>query len=164
MSTTYGPDMVNQPPHYKSTKGLEAITVIETFAPGNYHRGNALKYLLRAGKKGALAEDLRKAIWYIEREILNDRNKTWDENTVAPLHPRIEEHLTKMETEGRFAHACPDLDQELPYCTCLCLGPDCRQQPNRRCLGLDKPPEPYDPILPVAKVRGTDDDGRIDVV
>lgn len=61
-------DLVNHPPHYKAN-GMEAIDVIEAFAPSNYHRGNALKYLLRAGKKGDLIQDLRKAIWYIEREI-----------------------------------------------------------------------------------------------
>ena len=70
LPTQYGPaktSMVNNPPHYQAG-GMDAITVIEAFAP-NYHRGNALKYLLRAGKKGELAEDLRKAIWYIEREL-----------------------------------------------------------------------------------------------
>lgn len=61
-------DPVNHPPHYESG-GLEAIDVIEAFAAGNYHRGNALKYLLRADKKGQTAEDLQKAVWYIQREL-----------------------------------------------------------------------------------------------
>lgn len=64
-------EQVNHPPHYQSN-GIEAIDVIEAFAPTNYHRGNALKYLLRAGRKGReedTATDLRKAIWYIEREL-----------------------------------------------------------------------------------------------
>lgn len=59
---------VNHPEHYVQN-GMEAIDVIEAFAAGNYHRGNALKYLLRAGRKDATEQDLRKAIWYIEREI-----------------------------------------------------------------------------------------------
>lgn len=63
--------VVNNPPHYKTPNGLEAIQVIEAFARGNYHRGCALKYLLRAGKKGDKATDLLKAKWYIEREIAN---------------------------------------------------------------------------------------------
>src|ERR1051326_2653030 len=66
-------DEINHPPHYLSPNGLgpvvEAIEVIEAFARNNYHRGNALKYLLRAGRKGDLVSDLRKCIWYIEREI-----------------------------------------------------------------------------------------------
>lgn len=61
-------DLVNHPPHYKSG-GMEAIDVIDAFSADNYHRGNAIKYLLRAGKKAGLETDLRKAIWYIEREL-----------------------------------------------------------------------------------------------
>jgi hypothetical protein len=60
--------IVHQPAHYKAN-GMEAIDVIEAFAPGNYHRGNALKYLLRSGKKGAAVQDLQKAVWYLQREI-----------------------------------------------------------------------------------------------
>lgn len=62
------PDPINHPPHYHA-ESMEAIDVIEAFAAGNFHRGNALKYLLRAGRKGDATADLRKAIWYIEREI-----------------------------------------------------------------------------------------------
>ena len=63
------PDPVNHPPHYKA-KGLEAIDVMEAFAPTNIHRASALKYLLRAGRKTASPiEDLEKARWYIEREL-----------------------------------------------------------------------------------------------
>jgi hypothetical protein len=31
--------------------------------------GNAVKYILRAGKKGDAIQDLRKAVWYLNREI-----------------------------------------------------------------------------------------------
>lgn len=60
-------DAIN-PQHYRSG-GIEAIEVIEAFGLG-YHLGNAIKYLLRAGRKTASPlEDLRKARWYIDREI-----------------------------------------------------------------------------------------------
>ncbi len=59
-------DPIN-PSHYKSN-GMEAIDVIEAFGL-SYQLGSAAKYILRAGKKGPAAEDLRKAIWFIEREI-----------------------------------------------------------------------------------------------
>lgn len=62
------PDMVNHPPHYTYGK-FEAIDVIEEFAAKNYLRGTALKYLIRADHKGNTAEDLKKAVWYIQREI-----------------------------------------------------------------------------------------------
>jgi hypothetical protein len=61
-------DPINHPAHYKAG-GIEAIDVIEAFAPANFHRGNAIKYLLRAGRKGDAVTDLRKAVWYIEREL-----------------------------------------------------------------------------------------------
>lgn len=62
-------DPVNHPSHYQSPSGLEVVDVIEAFAATNAHRSAAIKYLLRAGHKGALVEDLRKCIWWIEREI-----------------------------------------------------------------------------------------------
>ena len=58
---------VNHPPHY-TKGGIEAIDVIEAWDLG-FHLGNAIKYIARAGRKGDAAEDLRKAIWYLEREI-----------------------------------------------------------------------------------------------
>jgi hypothetical protein len=65
-------DMVNHPPHYKlvlpSGEEVEAIDVIHA-ALGSlqtvaYCRGAAIKYLMRADKKKAYAQDLRKAAWY----------------------------------------------------------------------------------------------------
>lgn len=61
-------DMVNHPPHYMSPSGLESIDVIEAFELG-FCLGNAVKYILRAGKKGDAITDLRKARWYTDREI-----------------------------------------------------------------------------------------------
>lgn len=60
-------DPVNHPAHYKShPSGIECIQVTEHMT---FCRGNAIKYLWRAGEKGDAVEDLRKSIWYIEREI-----------------------------------------------------------------------------------------------
>jgi hypothetical protein len=61
-------DVVNAPSHYQSGTGLEAINVIEAFELG-FRLGNAVKYILRAGKKGNRLEDLKKARWYLDREI-----------------------------------------------------------------------------------------------
>lgn len=61
-------DAVNHPSHYQSGAGIEAIDVIEGFGLG-FSLGNAVKYVLRAGKKGDAIEDLRKARWYLDREI-----------------------------------------------------------------------------------------------
>lgn len=60
-------DAVNSPKHYNShPSGVECITVTEHF---NFNVGNAIKYLWRAGLKGGLVEDLKKARWYVDREI-----------------------------------------------------------------------------------------------
>lgn len=61
-------DSVNHPAHYKSKSGLEAIDVIESFDLG-FHLGNVVKYILRAGKKDELLQDLRKARWYLNRRL-----------------------------------------------------------------------------------------------
>ena len=63
----YMHDNVNKPKHYNFSD-LEPITVIETWGM-NYHLGNVLKYIARAGKKNDLLEDLKKAQWYLNREI-----------------------------------------------------------------------------------------------
>lgn len=61
-------DVVNHPSHYQSKTGLESIDVIEAFDLG-FHLGNAVKYILRAGKKDDRTQDLSKAIWYLNREL-----------------------------------------------------------------------------------------------
>jgi hypothetical protein len=60
-------DNVNHPKHYTNhPSGVECIEVTEHM---NFCVGNAIKYLWRAGLKGEQIEDLRKARWYIDREI-----------------------------------------------------------------------------------------------
>lgn len=59
---------VNHPAHYQTAAGIEAIDVIEAYGLGAaWHLGDAAKYLMRAGRKGAASEDLRKARWYVQR-------------------------------------------------------------------------------------------------
>ena len=61
-------DLIDHPQHYKGN-GIEAIDVIEAFDL-SFNIGNAIKYILRAGKKGDKIQDLHKAQWYLAREIL----------------------------------------------------------------------------------------------
>lgn len=62
-------NMVESPAHYNDGK-IEVIDFIEDKGL-NFHRGNAVKYIARAGKKdkGKEVEDLQKAVWYLNREI-----------------------------------------------------------------------------------------------
>ena len=60
-------DPVNHPKHYTShPSGVECIQVTEHM---NFCRGNAIKYIWRAGDKTDEVEDLKKARWYLDREI-----------------------------------------------------------------------------------------------
>ena len=62
-------DPVNHPAHYTTGK-IEVIDYIED-QKLPYHLGNAVKYISRAGKKDKdkTVEDLKKAVWYIQRYI-----------------------------------------------------------------------------------------------
>ena len=60
-------EMVDHPKHYNMGK-YEAIDVIEDWQM-NFNLVNALKYLSRAGHKDDIIQDLKKAKWYIDREI-----------------------------------------------------------------------------------------------
>jgi hypothetical protein len=62
-----GQDNVNHPKHYTShPSGVECIEITEHM---NFNLGNATKYVWRSSLKGKNIEDLKKAIWYLEREI-----------------------------------------------------------------------------------------------
>lgn len=62
-------EQVNHPDHYGGVDNpYEAIRVIEAWSLG-FCLGNAAKYICRAGKKGDVLTDLKKAAWYLNREI-----------------------------------------------------------------------------------------------
>jgi hypothetical protein len=61
------PDLVNSPPHY-TNGGIETIDFIEA-KDLNYRLGNVIKYVSRAEKKGDPVQDLKKALWYLQRDI-----------------------------------------------------------------------------------------------
>lgn len=65
---------VNNPKHYNNhPSGIECIEVVRHM---NFNRGNAVKYIWRAGDKGNEIEDLKKAAWYIADEIQKLENAT----------------------------------------------------------------------------------------
>ena len=69
-------DMINHPQHYTLGK-IEVIDFIEDKGL-NFNLGNVVKYVARCGRKKSpgksmdakALEDLKKARWYIEREIM----------------------------------------------------------------------------------------------
>lgn len=89
-------EMVNHPKHYQGCK-FEAIDIIESYNLG-FCLGNAIKYLLRAGKKDNINQEIRKAIWYIQRyeqeltegitkvtQITNKTNTSTNINTIEDI-------------------------------------------------------------------------------
>lgn len=64
--STFQEDVVNKPKHYNV--GIEPIEAIESWKLG-YNLGNVIKYVARADHKGKRIEDLKKARWYLDREI-----------------------------------------------------------------------------------------------
>lgn len=58
---------VDHPEHYNTNpSGIECIDVVRHM---NFNRGNAIKYIWRAGSKNDEIEDLKKAIWYLQDEV-----------------------------------------------------------------------------------------------
>ena len=73
---------VNHPNHY-NMGGIEVIDAIEAWGFGEgFNRGNAIKYIARAGRKDSSkeVEDLRKAIQYLEFEISRIEGRDTDAN------------------------------------------------------------------------------------
>ena len=67
--------MIDHPEHYNKG-GIEVIDFIEAWEL-NFSRGSAVKYICRGGIKdpGTEVEDLKKAVWYIQREIRRIENE-----------------------------------------------------------------------------------------
>lgn len=70
VKTYVGPavvDNVNSPKHYtQHPSGIECIQITEHMG---FNLGNAVKYIWRADLKLDAIEDLKKAKWYIDREL-----------------------------------------------------------------------------------------------
>lgn len=67
MPETTEHDPVDHPKHYNShPSGVETITITEHMG---FCLGNVVKYVMRAPHKNSQLEDLKKARWYLDREI-----------------------------------------------------------------------------------------------
>lgn len=77
-------DPIDHPPHYTAhPSGIECITITEHMT---FNLGNALKYIWRCDLKRDAIEDLKKARWYIDREIAK-REAKYVKQTGNHLHP-----------------------------------------------------------------------------
>ena len=83
-------DSVNHPEHYNSGPRCECgrtIECIQVTEEMSFSRGNAVKYLWRAGKKQDEVQDLKKAKWYVAREIqrIEGQQETSDRKLVRKM-------------------------------------------------------------------------------
>lgn len=63
-------EAVNHPSHYGGDVPHEVVKCLEAWGlESDALLWNAVKYIARAGKKGATVEDLQKAVWYLNRRI-----------------------------------------------------------------------------------------------
>lgn len=76
-------DTIKHPFHYVGGRKFEPKDVIRDWGL-NFNLGNAVKYIARAGRKGDLVEDLKKAQEYIQFEI--DALSTEKQTTDPPKH------------------------------------------------------------------------------
>lgn len=68
------PDPVEHPSHYtQHPSGIECIQITEHM---EFNLGNALKYIWRCDLKKDDIEDLKKARWYINRELSKRSERT----------------------------------------------------------------------------------------
>lgn len=84
-------DPVNSPRHYTAhPSGIECIDVTEHFS---FNVGNAIKYLWRADFKGAPIEDLKKAAWYVAREIAKRERPQRVMDEILRMAPKADNRL-----------------------------------------------------------------------
>ena len=105
-------DMIN-PNHYRGDRQYEPIAVIEDWGL-NYRLGNAVKYISRNGRKPGEdpREGLRKAIWYIEREIAALDSPS---QYTPPADVQYEDVLEYYGQSIDLDEAWPQAAQEVPF-------------------------------------------------
>lgn len=85
MDSKIKPSLINHPAHY-NTGRIEVIDAILDWRLG-FCLGNVVKYVARARHKGKLLEDLKKAAWYLQREIekLEDEQEQQDQGIAQQI-------------------------------------------------------------------------------
>lgn len=108
--------MIKSPKHYTEGRKFEPKDVIRDWDL-NFNLGNAVKYLARAGRKGDMVEDLKKAQQYIQFEIdaLAAEGKE-QKKQEPPTHPNCKctVHPIFEDLESGEGVSCGVLELEVP--------------------------------------------------
>jgi predicted unusual protein kinase regulating ubiquinone biosynthesis (AarF/ABC1/UbiB family) len=142
-------DNVNHPSHYTQYNGIEIIDLTEQM---NFNKGNAVKYITRAGFKPDAdeIEDLRKAIWYLTREIQRVANFA-AENLTTKLNGIEQQYFVGVNPDKvKYRHSvicpCGVMSQESSSIPDACdahrpLGPDGKHgDRHTKTCGCDETP------------------------
>ena len=93
-------DAVNNPKHYNAhPSGIECIELTRHMS---FNRGNALKYIWRAGLKENKTQDVEKAKWYLLDEFNNMKNAKYKKRVVKKLDILLFS-LSQFETSERMS-------------------------------------------------------------
>lgn len=110
-------DDINHPAHYNMGR-IEVIDAIESWQLP-YHLGNVVKYVARAAYKGDRLKDLKKAAWYLSREIARAEPAASIAPAGAPFCARcyrVMELLPETYTDGEMSrtlsYQCPKCDSK----------------------------------------------------
>lgn len=98
------------PGHYASNSGLQPFDIIDDYLL-DFYQGNALKYMLRAGKKGDFNGDLAKAIHYLEEVIarLPQHNTDFEYEFCPYVDITVDQVIESFDLTGPLANAVRDL-------------------------------------------------------
>ena len=92
-------DNVNNPDHYQFSNGAQVIDITENLS---FNLGNVVKYVARAGRKTENPfEDLMKAQWYLERELVR-LDRQFEADTSLPDGMREDEDALWEDRDGDF--------------------------------------------------------------
>ena len=70
------------PDHYEGRSGMQAIDVIEDFGLDGYHNlAQAVHYILRCNKKSQKILDIKKAMWFLNRELTHGKDPSHEAET-----------------------------------------------------------------------------------
>ena len=98
------------PGHYASDSGLQPFDIIDDYG-FDFYQGNALKYMLRAAKKGDFNGDLAKAIHYLEETVarLPQHNPEFEYTSVPYVDITEDQVIEAFGLSGPLANAVRDL-------------------------------------------------------
>ncbi len=109
-------NIISHPAHYIEGRMIEPIFIIEEYGLC-HHLACVVKYIARAGRKTSIINDLRKAHWYLDREL--HRCSTGVNSCLAPLNTKPSFSIQEILEDWNLI---PNLDAALSYILAARLG------------------------------------------